>query len=74
MEGQVVLKTTVPVYVTVDLEDRMVTEVHVDDEAPMTYSEEATIEHGPSATPEQRQAAIELAEGGTEWPAWEFGW
>lgn len=72
MSTEVILETTVPVFVTVDLDEGVVTEVHVNDEAPMTYGEVAESGDGP-ATSEERQSAIDLAES-EMWPAWEFGW
>lgn len=71
---EVVIKTSVPVYVTVDLDDGTVTEVHVDVEAPMKYGPEVEINDPGLPTPEIREQAVAIAEGGAEWPVWEFGW
>lgn len=85
MSNIITLKGTVPVYVQVDLEDKSVRQVVVDDEH-LTYGHEveedvvpffskvdAKDENGLHATQAEVVEAFSFLED-VEWPAWQFGW
>jgi hypothetical protein len=61
-----------PIYAEVDLEEREVVRVVVDDEAPRP---EMLVLDGDlhEVTADVRAAAIEIAED-TLWPSWDYGW
>lgn len=61
-----------PIYAEVDLEEREVVRVVVDDEAPR---EEVVVLDADlrQTSPEIRAAALAIAED-TLWPSWDYGW
>jgi hypothetical protein len=67
---------SVPVQVIVDLDSGEVDRVVVIDEGIEAdkdgFSEDAD-EYRP-ITAEQKARAYEIADGGAEWPSWDFGW
>jgi hypothetical protein len=59
----------VPVHVTVDLDNKVITAVRVDDETPLPS--DVNLVDGAEADLETAQQIAE--DDDTDWPAWEFG-